>query len=538
MAEEQSQVVHADHLVIGSGIAGLTLALKLAQQGSVAVIAKSALYESNTWYAQGGIASVFGKDDTFAHHIQDTLQAGAGLCHPDIVQLVVESGPAAIQELIQWGVDFTKDQQATPEQFPYHLTREGGHSVRRILHATDATGRAILQSLIEQVRKHPHIAVYENHMAVDLLTTDRFQPRFGDNRCLGAYILERGRQVIRQFRARATYLCTGGHGKIYLYTSNPNGATGDGLAMAWRAGCKVANLEFMQFHPTCLYHPDARNFLLSEALRGEGAILKDKDGHPFMDRYHPLGNLAPRDVVARAMDSEIKRSGHPFVYLDVRPLGRDKILSHFPNLYETCMRYGFDMTKDMVPVVPAAHYSCGGVVVDEHGRTGIHDLFAVGEAACTGLHGANRLASNSLLEAVVFAERVAAFVRRELPTSKTDVVVPHWDVGDATPSDELVVLTHTWDEIRRLMWHYVGIVRTEKRLKRAYDRIVSIRQELMDYYWSYYVSESFLEVRNLADVAYLTIRCAMARKESRGIHYMEDYPETQPDSQARDTIIW
>ena len=531
-----------DHLVIGSGIGGLMLALKLAKSGRVLVIAKGSLVETNTWYAQGGIASVFSAEDSFANHVDDTVKAGAGLCHEKIVQLVVENGPRLVRELIAMGVKFTEDVEgATPPadgSFGYHLTREGGHSHRRVVHANDLTGKEILTALAVQVRQHPEIEVLENQIAVDLLTTDKYAPQFDVNRCIGAYVLDRSTMQVYQVRSRNTYLCTGGHGKVYLYTSNPDSATGDGVAMAWRAGCRVANLEFMQFHPTCLYHHRAKTFLISEAVRGEGGILRDSRGRAFMDDYDARGSLASRDIVARAIDNELKKSGETNAFLDVRHLGEEKIKSHFPNIYETCKSYGIDMAREMIPVVPAAHYSCGGVVVDEVGRTNVQGLYAIGEVACTGLHGANRLASNSLLEAVVFADKVAEHVSTlSADWNYSSVETPDWQAGDAASEDELVVLSHTWDEIRRLMWHYVGIVRSERRLKRALDRITVIRAELDTYYWDHRLTDSLIEVRNLALVAWLTIRCAMARKESRGIHYMLDYPEIDSKGQMRDTVL-
>lgn len=513
------------------------LAHKLGQIGKVMVIAKELALESNTRYAQGGIATVLSPEDSFEKHIDDTLEAGAGLCHRDIVQMVVESGPQLIQELIQLGVDFTRSRGASDAQ-PYHLTREGGHSARRVIHADDLTGREVLRALNQAVAKNPNIQVFENTFAVDLLTSDKYQPRFGENICLGAYVLNRSNREIFQIRSRYTYLCTGGHGKVYLYTSNPDVATGDGLAMGWRAGCKVANLEFMQFHPTCLYSSRAKTFLISEAVRGEGAILKDASGEPFMQKYHPLQSLAPRDIVARAIDAEIKQSGTPHVYLDARPIGAEKIKKHFPNIYNFCLEQGIDMTSEMLPVVPAAHYSCGGLVVDAWGQTSVDRLFAIGEVACTGLHGANRLASNSLLEALVFAERAFQKVQASQAEKALAVEVPDWNSSSVIAEDELVVLAHTWDEIRRIMWNYVGIVRSEKRLQRAFDKISAIRRELQTYYWYHQIDTSLLEVRNLADVAFLTIRCAMKRKESRGIHYVIDYPGPRQDHLPVDTVIW
>ena len=529
--------IETEHLIIGSGIAGLMLAHKLGQFSKVIVIAKGSLLENNTAYAQGGIASVLGPEDSFDQHIEDTLEAGAGLCRRDIVRMVVEKGPQLINELIELGVDFTRSKDATDSQ-PYHLTREGGHSARRIIHANDLTGQEVLRALIQAVMDNPNIQVFDGMFAVDLLTTDKYRPQFTTNNCLGAYVYDSAHKKIIQFRSQATFLCTGGHGKVYLYTSNPDGATGDGLAMGWRAGCKVANLEFMQFHPTCLYSPKAKTFLISEAVRGEGAILKDTQGQPFMQKYSPLESLAPRDIVARAVDLEIKKSGMSFVYLDARGIGEEKIKAHFPNIYAVCLQQGIDMTKEMIPVVPAAHFSCGGLVTDSWGRTTVSNLFAIGEVACTGLHGANRLASNSLLEALVFADRAAKHLQSAGLPPLPETKVPDWNSSNTIPADELVVLTHTWDEIRRIMWNYVGIVRSQKRLQRAYDKINAIRNELQSYYWYHQIDTSLLEVRNIADVAELTIRCAMKRKESRGIHYTLDYLEQDSSQEPIDTLIW
>jgi L-aspartate oxidase len=526
------------NLIIGSGIAGLSLALKLARRQQVLVIAKAKLTDSNTFWAQGGIASVLDAADSFDRHVDDTLVAGAGLCHRPIVEQVVTAGPRMIKELIDLGVPFSG-----LDEGGLHLTREGGHSHRRVIHVDDATGSAVIRVLIERAKRDPNITILEDHLAIDLLTTDKLAPDFTRNTCVGAYVLDRMSGEAFEVRARNTFLCTGGHGKVYLYTSNPDSATGDGVAMAWRAGCRVANLEFMQFHPTCLYHPQAKTFLISEAVRGEGGQLKDRKGREFMRDYHPLGALAPRDIVARAIDQELKRSGDTNVFLDVRHLGEEKILKHFPNIHATCLRYGIDMRSEMIPVVPAAHYSCGGVVTDGAGRTSVRGLYVLGEAACTGLHGANRLASNSLLEALVFADAASRDVLGESPhVPPADLHqaldVPPWKRGAAKPpADELVVLNQTWDEIRRLMWHYVGIVRSDARLKRAMSRITVIREELDQFYWDYEISAALLEVRNLAQVAQLTIRCAMARKESRGIHYNIDHPDMDERYGARDSVL-
>jgi L-aspartate oxidase len=522
-----------EHLVIGSGVAGLSVALKLAQHGQkVVLLAKKALEESNTWYAQGGIASVLDPDDSIESHVQDTLAAGDGLCHEDIVRLVVERGPGLISELVEFGAQF--DQSSDSRS--YHLNKEGGHSHRRVVHAKDVTGREIAQTLISQVRRNPNIEIIEDQIVIDLITTDKLAADFSANRCIGAYIMNRVDEKIYAVEARWTYLCTGGHGKLYLYTSNPDSATGDGLAIAWRAGCKVANLEMTQFHPTCLFHHKAKNFLISEAVRGEGGVLKDIYGATFMEKYHPLGSLAPRDVVARAIDTELKKSGASHVNLDVTHLDPKIIKEHFPNILQMCLHYGIDPLKEAIPVVPAAHYSCGGVVTDKDGRTGVDRLFAIGEVACTGLHGANRLASNSLLEALVFADQAVQFVLNVRESSITSSVsIPEWGNKVEPPTDEPVVISHAWDEIRRLMWNYVGIVRSERRLKRALDRLEMIRREIDDYWWTYRAHPSAVEVRNLALVAWLTVRCAMARKESRGIHFTLDYPKS--DSIARDVVL-
>ncbi len=533
-----SLTIHTEHLIVGSGIAGLMLAHKLGQSQKVVIIAKESLSENNSSYAQGGIASVLSPDDSFDKHIEDTLEAGAGLCHRDVVATVVEAGPEAIAELISLGVDFTRGKSGSPSQ-PYHLTLEGGHSERRIIHADDLTGAEVVRALIAQIRQNPNITIYENMFAIDLLTSDKVRPIFAENYCLGAYAYDKTSREIYEIRSHATHLCAGGHGKVYLYTSNPDVATGDGLAMGWRAGCRVANLEFMQFHPTCLYSQKEKTFLISEAVRGEGAVLKTADGKPFMKAYHPLESLAPRDIVARAIDSEIKKNGTvPYVYLDARSLGLEKIKARFPNIYKVCLSQGLDISQEMIPVVPAAHFSCGGLVTDDFGRTSITNLYAIGEVACTGLHGANRLASNSLLEAVVMAKRLAEHIAEHGLIPAPVLPDAPWRSTGNIEADEIVVLTHTWDEIRRTMWNYVGIVRSNKRLQRAYSKIVAIRKELETYYWENQIDTSLLEVRNLADVAFLTIRCALKRKESRGIHFNIDYPAQVNSPSPIDTVIW
>jgi L-aspartate oxidase len=520
-------------LVIGSGIAGLTCALRCAELGPVAIVTKDRLPESSSQYAQGGIASVWSPEDSFASHVEDTLVAGAGLCHRDIVEAVVREGPERVRELIALGTNFDVRGTGEQEDREYDLGREGGHSHRRILHATDATGHEIIRALSEAVRAHPEITIYENHLAVDLLI-ERFGP---GTDCWGAYVLDRATRNVHRFTARATVLCTGGAGKVYLYTSNPDVATGDGLAMAYRAGATVANMEFFQFHPTCLYHPAAKSFLLTEALRGEGAILRRPDGEPFMRKYDPRAELAPRDIVARAIDSEMKVHGFDSVFLDISHKPAAWIRERFPTVYDHCLRYGFDLTRDPVPAVPAAHYVCGGVLTDVHARTSIGRLYAAGEVACTGLHGANRLASNSLLEGLVFGHRAAVDVVERLHTDgRQPPAVRPWDPGRATDSNELVVVAQNWDEVRRFMWNYVGIVRTDRRLERARQRITLLQEEIRAYYWDFLLTSDLVELRNIATVAELIIACAMSRKESRGLHYTVDHPDPNP-TWAHDTLV-
>jgi L-aspartate oxidase len=527
--------MEADFLVIGSGLAGLTFALRAARAGSVLLLSKDTLPESNTRYAQGGIASVWSAEDSFEAHVEDTLIAGAGLCHRELVELVVRDGPARIRDLIAIGTHFSRrDQRDDPE---YDLGQEGGHSHRRILHASDATGREIMRALVAAVRATPSIRVLERHLAIDLLTDGARDATAQMVSCWGAYALARDSGEVLTLRARATVLATGGAGKVYLYTSNPDIATGDGIAMAYRAGVPVANMEFIQFHPTCLYHPAAKSFLISEALRGEGAVLRRPDGTPFMAVYDPRAELAPRDIVARAIDNEMKVRGFDCVYLDISHQPRDFLLSRFPTIHERCLQYGIDLTRQPIPVVPAAHYCCGGTVTNADGATNIRRLYAAGEVAMTGLHGANRLASNSLLEALVLGHRSAEHAVALTASDSADPpAFPAWNPAGATDSDESVVVTQNWEEIRRFMWNYVGIVRSNRRLARALQRITALRDEIQRYYWDFIITGDLIELRNLAVVAELIILSAIRRKESRGLHYTIDYPTALPE--ARDTIIW
>jgi len=526
--------ITSDFLVIGSGIAGLSYALKVADRGSVSLVTKRDIDITATQLAQGGIAAVSSAEDSFAAHAKDTMDAGVNLPHPDIVDLVVKAGPKAVADLIDWGVNFSRN----PDN-EYDLTREGGHSHRRILHAKDATGREIERALVEAALRHPNITLYQHHIAVDLITEGKVLKKpLAQNRCLGAYILDIKNDEVVTFGARFTVLATGGAGKVYLYTCNPDVATGDGVAIGWRAGAHVANMEFMQFHPTTLYHPNAKSFLISEAVRGEGAILKRRDGHAFMPDYHQLKDLAPRDIVARAIDNEMKKHGDDCVFLDITHRGADYIKDRFPTIYQTCIEYGIDMTREPIPVVPAAHYLCGGLQTDSHGETNIRNLFAIGEVACTGLHGANRLASNSLLEGVVFAQIAAETSLQRLTEEHPPFpAIESWDSGSATCSDEEVVVAHNWDEIRRSMWNYVGIVRSNKRLMRAMSRINLIQEEIIEYYWNFYITSDLIELRNITTVAKLIVQSALMRHESRGLHYTIDYPDTDDESCLHDTII-
>jgi L-aspartate oxidase len=524
-----------DFLVIGGGIAGLIFAIKAAEAGgSVTVLTKAASGEANTAYAQGGIASVWSVDDSFESHVDDTLRAGAGLCNRSAVETIVRDGPEAVRELIALGTCFTRIEEGGEDE--YDLGREGGHTHRRVLHAQDLTGREIMRALGEAAAARPNIRVLENKLAVNLLV-EPAEGGGGAPRCWGAYVLDRTTLAVDKFTARATLLATGGAGKVYLYTTNPDIASGDGVAMAYRAGAPVANMEFIQFHPTCLYHPAAKSFLISEALRGEGAILRLPDGTPFMKRYHPDAELAPRDVVARAIDSEMKRLGLDCVYLDISHRSADFVRSRFPNIFKRCLSFGFDLTQAPIPVVPAAHYMCGGVMTDLSARTSIAALYAAGEVAMTGLHGANRLASNSLLEAAVMGRRAAAAAREDVAASgeRRPPDFPHWDPGRAIRGEERVLITQSWDEIRRLMWNYVGIVRSDQRLGRAMRRLQLIKAEVRSYYWEHLVDSDLVELRNLVEVAELMVRSAMARKESRGLHYTIDYAEHA--EAPHDTVI-
>lgn len=528
MASDQYQY---DVLIVGSGAAGLALAIQLAEFGRIAVLSKAALSEGATLYAQGGVSAVLDVGDSVESHVQDTLTVGAGLCKPDIVRLVVQHGRENIQWLAQLGVNFTKN----PDSDEYHLHREGGHSQRRIIHSADSTGRAIETTLEQQVRSHANIDLFEFHTAVDLISSSKLGR--ADGRSVGAYVYDRRASRVRVFRAKFTVLATGGAGKVYLYTSNPDICTGDGMAMAWRAGCRIANMEFVQFHPTCLFHPQAKGFLISEALRGEGARLLLPDGSRFMDRFDARAELAPRDVVARAIDHEMKRLGSEFVYLDISHRPADFIIEHFPTIYARCLQFGFDITKGPIPVVPAAHYTCGGILIDRNGRADISGLYAIGEVSCSGLHGANRMASNSLLECIVFAQFACADMRRLLQDTPPVPALPEWDESQVSDSDEEVVVAHNWDEIRRFMWDYVGIVRTNKRLQRARNRIQLLQAEIHEYYGNFRLTNDLIELRNLSQVAALIVESAIRRRESRGLHYSLDFPEADPGRPGVDTVL-
>jgi L-aspartate oxidase len=522
-----------DVLVIGSGGAGLSLALKLANaQTRVAVLSKFALTSGSTYYAQGGISAVFDANDSIESHLNDTLNAGAGLCDTDIVELTVKHGKESIDWLCEQGVQFTQEQTKTGET-KLHLNREGGHSHRRVVHTDDATGKAVSLSLIERAQENPFIELFEYYNVIDLIT----QINNGIKQCVGAYVFNNHQQRVETFATKITVLATGGASKAYLYSTNPHSSTGDGMAVAWRAGCRVSNLEFMQFHPTCLYHPAGNSFLISEALRGEGGRLILPDGRSFMHNYDERGELAPRDIVARAIDHEMKKRGIDCVYLDISHKPDTFIREHFPNIYQQCLEFDIDITQQPIPVVPAAHYTCGGVITDSYARTDIENLYAVGEVACTGLHGANRMASNSLLECLVFAQRASDKIKQKLPKISHVQNISPWDESKVSDSDEEVVVAHNWSELRHFMWDYVGIVRTDKRLDRAMNRVELLKKEIAEYYQYFRVTSDLLELRNLVIIAELIIRCAQQRKESRGLHYTLDYPEIDTSKPAQNTIL-
>jgi len=516
-----------DVVVVGSGAAGLSLALNLPTSSSVAILAKNSFEQYASYFAQGGISAVLEPDDNVELHVADTLNAGAGLCDEAVVTETATAGADCIQWLADLGMPFTRDRQEVSAS-GYHLTREGGHSKRRVVHAADATGKALQQTLQAHILEHNNIKIFNNHIAIDLICRD--------NQCKGLYALNRSDQHVDVFAAQKIVLATGGASKVYLYTSNPDGSTGDGIAMAWRAGCRVANMEFIQFHPTCLYHPEAKSFLVTEAVRGEGGKLLLPNGERFMQRFDERGELAPRDIVARAIDHEMKRLGIDCVYLDISHKSRAFIKSHFPTIYQRCREFDIDITNQPIPVVPAAHYTCGGVMIDNNGRTNIDNLYAVGEVTYSGLHGANRMASNSLLECLVFAKTAAENITKSLSKNARIDPLPRWDESQVTDSDEDIVVAHNWDELRRFMWDYVGIVRTNKRLERALNRTQLLKREINEYYGNYKVSPDLLELRNLVVVAELIIRSALERKESRGLHFTLDYPELN-DKLLKPTIL-
>lgn len=524
-----------DVLIVGSGGAGLSLALRLADHYTVGVLAKFALTECSTFYAQGGISAVLDdRHDSVESHVEDTLVAGAGLCNPDVVRLTAGKARENIEWLRQQGVHFTEFKDAEGHS-QLHLNREGGHSHRRIVHSDDATGKAVALSLIERAQAHGNISLLENHNMVELITTDKLG--HADKRICGAYVLDIATGNVKSIAAKIIVLATGGANKVYLYSTNPHISTGDGIALAWRAGCRVANMEFMQFHPTCLYHPSARSFLISEAVRGEGGRLILPNGERFMHRYDERMELAPRDIVARAIDNEIKTHGFDCVYLDISHKSREFIRQHFPTIYSQCLELDIDISQQPIPVVPAAHYTCGGVMTDINARTDIPGLYAIGEVACTGLHGANRMASNSLLECLVFAEQAHLDIVRQFDKLPPPPTLPQWDESQVTDSDEEVVIAHNWDELRRFMWDYVGIVRTSKRLERAMNRLLLLKDEITEYYGQFRITSDLLELRNLVIVAELIIRSAQQRKESRGLHFIKDYPEPCTDNPPQNTIL-
>jgi len=521
-----------DVLIVGSGASGLSLALRLPESLSIGLIAKGPLNEGNSYYAQGGISAVLDAEDSIDSHIADTLDAGAGLCSESVARMVVEKGPGNIQWLLEEGVSFTPDR---PQGKGYHLTREGGHSHRRVVHAADSTGRELVTTLEQTAREQPNITLFECHNVIDLIRGNRRER--GDDHCLGAYILNRETGRVETFTARFTVLATGGASKVYLYTSNPDVATGDGIAIAWRAGCRVANMEFIQFHPTCLFHPHAKSFLISEALRGEGGKLLLPDGTRFMHKFDPREELAPRDIVARAIDHEMKRLGADCLFLDITHKPAEFVREHFPTIHARCLELGIDITKEPIPVVPAAHYNCGGVMTDKFARTDVPNLYAVGEVAYTGLHGANRMASNSLLECLVFAAQAAVDIEKHIGETSLPSEVPLWDESRVRDSDEEVVVSHNWNELRHFMWDYVGIVRTNKRLERAKSRVNLLKHEIRDYYGKFHVTNDLLELRNLAEVADLIVRSAQRRKESRGLHFTLDFQKRDDRTQRRATVL-
>ncbi|HSI65765.1 MAG TPA: L-aspartate oxidase [Candidatus Saccharimonadia bacterium] len=526
-----------DFIVVGSGAAGLTAALRAAKHGKVAVVTKKSAEDSNSAWAQGGVACVQSEEDSIDQHVQDTLIAGAGLCKEDVVRTIASEGPARMAELIALGVRF--DRREVNGTLEFDLTREGGHTRRRVLHHHDATGKEISDKLVAAAKAEPNIVLLENHYVIDLITTAKLG-FVSEDRVIGIYVLNEASGEVTAMRSDRIILATGGCGRVYQYTTNPRVATGDGVAIAWRAGAQIANMEFIQFHPTCLYHPQKRSFLITEAMRGEGAVLVGKDGKEFMHRYDPRGSLAPRDVVARAIDHEIKRTGGPCVYLDITSKPADFIISHFPSIYQVCLDVDIDITKEPIPVVPAAHYQCGGVRTDVNGATSLRGLCAVGEVGCTGLHGANRLASNSLLECFVLGHRAVDFLLHKLPFGREESQVyeiPPWQSNDAQDLDELVVIYHNWDEIRRLMWDYVSIVRTSKRLQRAAARLRNLKREVQEFYWHFRVTGEVLELRNLVECASLIVDCAVRRHESRGLHYTLDYPELDASKPPQDTVL-
>ena len=523
------QIFQFDVLIIGSGVAGLACALKLDKNLSVALISKGSLVDGSSWLAQGGIAAVLDEEDSIEAHVDDTLIAGDGLCHKDTVKFVVENGQKTIRWLVDQGVLFTKDKSNKN----FHLGQEGGHSFRRILHSADATGKAITRALIKKVKEASNIQIFEEHCAVDLITQE--DSTTNRMKCVGSYLLNLKSSEIGLFQAKTVVLASGGASKAYLYTSNPDGASGDGIAMAWRKGCRVANMEFNQFHPTCLFNADAKSSLITEAIRGEGGILLLPNGERFMNKFHKDGELAPRDVVARAIDHEMKRIGCDCLYLDISHRESSFVKESFPNVYEECLKYGVDITKEKIPVVPAAHYTCGGVIVSKDGQTDLSNLYVIGESSFTGLHGANRMASNSLLECLVYAESSASSINYRMPEISLPFEIPQWDESRVIHSDENVVISHNWDELRRFMWDYVGIVRTKKRLLRAANRIELLQNEIQEFYKNFSISRDLIELRNLTSVSQLIIKSAQQRKESRGLHYTIDFPDKSKF--AKDTIL-